>query len=422
MTTDSDPVTDRSTPRASVGPRPRAGTAYRAHRRLPRTRSRPSVVATASTSGPHAAVGNRPRRPSPSPGVQPTSPSRLAAVAGASRRGRRPLRRRGRSVVRRQLVRGRPVGTPRRVDRPAAASAASTSASSELARPHCTPPARALHRATPRRDRARSPSTSRPHLGRHHLELELIMTAPRRRTTDPSDAGSTLATATRVSTETPLMGTARPRGAAGRRSAAGRARGRRQLEALEAMLVAVPTRRRAQPARRRQRSPDRSCRTRPRCCSSAPCGRGSAPAVCFDPTVLAAVRAAGYDRSFDDLPQISILDAVAPPPGCDGIEVDTRLDLVRLPAGVGIDPGGIGKGLAADLVATAAVDLGADGAMVSLGGDLRVAGTPPPEGWEIELDHHVVAPAPDQPARRRRRHLVDAAAPVDHRPTVRRTT
>ena len=47
---------------------------------------------------------------------------------------------------------------------------------------------------------------------------------------------------------------------------------------------------------------------------------------------------------------------------------------VRLLDGVGFDPGGIGKGLAADLVATAAVDLGADGAMVSLGGDLRVAG------------------------------------------------
>ena len=113
----------------------------------------------------------------------------------------------------------------------------------------------------------------------------------------------------------------------------------------------------------------------------------------FDPTVLSAVRAAGYDRSFDELPQVSVLDAVAPPPGCDGIEVDTRVDLVRLPLGVGIDPGGIGKGLAADMVASAAVDLGADGAMVSIGGDLRVAGAAPAEGWEIELDHHVVAPA-----------------------------
>jgi thiamine biosynthesis lipoprotein len=114
----------------------------------------------------------------------------------------------------------------------------------------------------------------------------------------------------------------------------------------------------------------------------------------FDPTVLPALRAAGYDRSFDELPEVSALGAVAgPTPGCGGIEVDPVLDLVRLPAGVEVDPGGIGKGLAADLAATAAVELGADGALVSIGGDLRVAGTPPVEGWEVELDHHVAAPA-----------------------------
>jgi thiamine biosynthesis lipoprotein len=114
----------------------------------------------------------------------------------------------------------------------------------------------------------------------------------------------------------------------------------------------------------------------------------------FDPTVLPAVRAAGYTVDFDDLPPVTpLVAAPTPAPGCDGIEVDTRLDLVRLPVGVGIDPGGIGKGLAADLVATAAVDLGADAAMVSLGGDLRVAGDPPSQGWEIELDHHVAPPA-----------------------------
>ncbi|MFN7151620.1 MAG: FAD:protein FMN transferase [Microthrixaceae bacterium] len=123
----------------------------------------------------------------------------------------------------------------------------------------------------------------------------------------------------------------------------------------------------------------------------------------FDPTVLDAVRAAGYDRTFRELADRSI-DVVAPPsavsppvgtpaPGCGDIEVDTRLDLVRLPIGVRIDPGAIGKGLAADLVATAAVEQGADAALVSLGGDLRVAGEPPSEGWEIELDHHLTEPA-----------------------------
>ncbi len=120
----------------------------------------------------------------------------------------------------------------------------------------------------------------------------------------------------------------------------------------------------------------------------------------FDPTVLDAVRAAGYDRSFDELsitadalPSASEPSETLPAPGAGGITVDPTTGLVQLPDDVRLDPGGIGKGLAADLCATAAVDAGADGALVSVGGDLRVAGEAPPQGWEIELDHHVVASA-----------------------------
>jgi thiamine biosynthesis lipoprotein len=115
----------------------------------------------------------------------------------------------------------------------------------------------------------------------------------------------------------------------------------------------------------------------------------------FDPTVLAAVRAAGYDRSFDELAGRTTIAARPglPAPGAAAITVDRATGLVELPSGVGLDPGGIGKGLAADLCATAAVDAGADAALVSVGGDLRVAGTPPEHGWEVEIDHHVVAPA-----------------------------
>ena len=129
----------------------------------------------------------------------------------------------------------------------------------------------------------------------------------------------------------------------------------------------------------------------------------------FDPTVLDAVCAAGYDRSFDELaartdPADPTMPAdrtaspsgsadATPTPGAGGITVDRATGLLQLPVGVRLDPGGIGKGLAADLCATAAVDAGAEGALVSVGGDLRVAGEPPAQGWEIELDHHVVAPA-----------------------------
>jgi thiamine biosynthesis lipoprotein len=114
----------------------------------------------------------------------------------------------------------------------------------------------------------------------------------------------------------------------------------------------------------------------------------------YDPTVLDAVMSAGYDRSFE---QIAAHDAVGPtdavgpagaagpPPGCAGVVVDVDSGLVRIPAGVHIDPGGIGKGLAADLVATTLVADGAAGALVNVGGDMRVAGAAPPGGWRIDV-------------------------------------
>jgi len=59
---------------------------------------------------------------------------------------------------------------------------------------------------------------------------------------------------------------------------------------------------------------------------------------------------------------------------------------VRLPAGTGFDAGGIGKGLAADLVTTEAIAAGADGICVNLGGDLRVAGTGPDGAWTVGIE------------------------------------
>ncbi|MFZ4518934.1 MAG: FAD:protein FMN transferase [Microthrixaceae bacterium] len=107
----------------------------------------------------------------------------------------------------------------------------------------------------------------------------------------------------------------------------------------------------------------------------------------FDPTVVGTLEGLGYDR---DLAEVRGGRLCAErPPGPAGVEADESARLVRLPAGIRIDPGGIGKGLAADLVVAAALD-GADpsvGVLVSVGGDLRVGGCPPPGGWEIEVDH-----------------------------------
>ena len=112
----------------------------------------------------------------------------------------------------------------------------------------------------------------------------------------------------------------------------------------------------------------------------------------FDPTVLGAVIRAGYDRSFEHLgaaPQggHSLLAL-----GADAIAING--ETVTLPAGTGFDPGGIGKGLAADLVCAEMIAAGAEGICVNLGGDVRVAGAGPDGGcWTVAVE----TPGSDRP-------------------------
>jgi thiamine biosynthesis lipoprotein len=54
---------------------------------------------------------------------------------------------------------------------------------------------------------------------------------------------------------------------------------------------------------------------------------------------------------------------------------------------VHIDPGGIGKGLASDIVVAEAMEAGAAGVLVDLGGDVRVAGVPADrDAWTIAVE------------------------------------
>jgi thiamine biosynthesis lipoprotein len=112
----------------------------------------------------------------------------------------------------------------------------------------------------------------------------------------------------------------------------------------------------------------------------------------FDPLVLRAVLRAGYTRSFEDLlaagglPHSAFENAEGLIVACTDIEVVGNT--VRLPAGTGFDAGGIGKGLAADIVAREAMAGGAAGVCINLGGDLRVAGEAPAVGaWTVAVDH-----------------------------------
>lgn len=107
----------------------------------------------------------------------------------------------------------------------------------------------------------------------------------------------------------------------------------------------------------------------------------------FDPTLLGAVLRAGYVESFDRRLQRPRASGSTLRTGAHRIEIDETVGTVRIPVGVGFDPGGIGKGLAADLVSAALIEQGATGASVNVGGDLRVRGDAPDgEAWRIAVD------------------------------------
>ena len=97
----------------------------------------------------------------------------------------------------------------------------------------------------------------------------------------------------------------------------------------------------------------------------------------FDPTVLPMLIAAGYDRSFERVAGRPrwYHHPTAASPGCAGVELDAERSTVLVPVGVAMDLGGIGKGHAADIVASELMAAGARGVCVDLGGDVAVAGT-----------------------------------------------
>ena len=110
----------------------------------------------------------------------------------------------------------------------------------------------------------------------------------------------------------------------------------------------------------------------------------------FDPTVLPALCDVGYDRDFRAAARRAashVPPPARPAPGCAEITWDERDRTVTLPAGAQFDPGGVGKGLAADIVTQELVDAGAEGALVSLGGDVRVRGMAPEGGaWTVAVE------------------------------------
>jgi FAD:protein FMN transferase len=108
----------------------------------------------------------------------------------------------------------------------------------------------------------------------------------------------------------------------------------------------------------------------------------------FDPTVLPALVAAGYDRSFELLEQRPAQTPAGWRAGA-AFEVDDVRDSARVERGAAVDLGGIGKGYAAQRALAAMREAwpALGGAIVDLGGDLALWGSPPQPGpWRIGID------------------------------------
>jgi thiamine biosynthesis lipoprotein len=118
-----------------------------------------------------------------------------------------------------------------------------------------------------------------------------------------------------------------------------------------------------------------------------------------DPTVGRALRVAGYDRDFAELPALRTGRVTfTAAPGWRLVQVDKRTPAVRVPRGVELDLGATAKALAADRAARRCAAALRGGVLVNLGGDLAVGGPSPDGGWPVRVtdDHEASFDAPGQ--------------------------
>jgi thiamine biosynthesis lipoprotein len=106
-----------------------------------------------------------------------------------------------------------------------------------------------------------------------------------------------------------------------------------------------------------------------------------------DPTIGNAIAALGYDADLDEV----LARPAGPPPALGSVAGYAHVQLnpadhtVRIPRGVRLDLGSTAKAFAADRSAARLARAVGTGVLVSLGGDVAVAGGPPPGGWPIGI-------------------------------------
>ena len=113
-----------------------------------------------------------------------------------------------------------------------------------------------------------------------------------------------------------------------------------------------------------------------------------------DPTVGAAMSAIGYDRDFERIDRTGpgAPLTVRTVPGWREVRLEGRT--LTMPAGVQLDLGATAKAWAADRSAARIARQAGCGVLVSLGGDIAVAGPAPQGGWRIRVQD--VTGAPDE--------------------------
>jgi thiamine biosynthesis lipoprotein ApbE len=114
-----------------------------------------------------------------------------------------------------------------------------------------------------------------------------------------------------------------------------------------------------------------------------------------DPTVGAAMSAVGYDRDFESIPRTAPAAPVTvrAVPGWREVRLEGRT--LTMPEGVQLDLGATAKAWAADRSAARIARQAGCGVLVSLGGDIAVAGPAPEGGWRIRVQD--VTGSPDDP-------------------------
>jgi thiamine biosynthesis lipoprotein len=106
----------------------------------------------------------------------------------------------------------------------------------------------------------------------------------------------------------------------------------------------------------------------------------------FNPTIIGALEAAGYDRTFEAIGNMANgrPGLVSPVSAASAIRLDAKQHTVTLPIGVRLDLGGIVKGWAVQQAAGQLAKYGP--CLIDAGGDIMTMGTAPgAASWAIEI-------------------------------------